>query len=57
MIPLKDRIPSERPPVTTIAIILANAAAFLRESCLSGGKQEAFLYLLQDVPRLTAAGP
>ena len=50
MIPLRDTIPSSRPPIVTYALIAANVLAFLYTVSL-GPAAEAFIYAHGLIPR------
>jgi len=65
VIPLKDDLPTERAPVVTVALIAANAAAFLWQylgpgleaSVQVGGLIPAELLRLEDIPPLDLVPP
>ncbi len=50
MIPLYDRNPTRRPPVVTMALILANMTVFLYMLFLRGPELEVFTYRFSVVP-------
>ncbi len=50
MIPIRDTIPSRRPPVVTWTIIGINAVVFLFELLMPGESQERLFYLFGIVP-------
>jgi membrane associated rhomboid family serine protease len=50
MIPLMDDVPSRRPPVATVGLILANALVFALELSLPRDSLEGFLELFGIVP-------
>ncbi len=50
MIPLRDNIPHQRPPVTTSALIVVNALAFWYELHLPSARQETLFYVFGLVP-------
>ncbi len=50
MIPIRAKVPSQRWPVVTVALVLANAAAFMFELGLGIYDQERLFYLYGMVP-------
>lgn len=49
MLPLKDDIPTTRPPIVTVSLIVLNVLVFLYQISL-GPQQKAFIYALGAVP-------
>lgn len=50
MFPIRDTIPHQRPPITAVALILANAVAFYGELRLPPGEQQQFFEVFGLIP-------
>jgi len=50
VLPLRDTIPHQRPPITTVALIIANVLAFWGELNLPAGRQQSFFEVFGLIP-------